>query len=228
MNTNSMKFFKKITPLFILTTLCFLFVHCSNNQNTSTLWINSSKSPCTGVGKQSCMQVREDTTKQWQLFYNTIDGFTYEEGYIYKISVSKETIPQEKVPADGSSIKYSLIKVLSKTKEVLPDIAGTWKLTQLQNTQVDTIELQIVIPTTSNSFSGKAHCNSLRGNVKVSPNNTVSFFDVSSTRKTCPEQKDETLYLALLQKAQSFTIDGNILKLFNSNQELLLTYSKKI
>ena len=47
-------------------------------------------------------------------FFNNIEGFNYEPGYEYLLTVSTTKI--ENPPADGSSIKYTLIKQISKTK----------------------------------------------------------------------------------------------------------------
>lgn len=46
--------------------------------------------------------------------YESINGFEYEEGYSYVLDVDITRI--ENSPADTSSLKYDLIKVISKTK----------------------------------------------------------------------------------------------------------------
>ncbi|MBC8616699.1 DUF4377 domain-containing protein [Parabacteroides faecis] len=50
-----------------------------------------------------------------KIMYDPIEGFEYEQGYEYVIEVKIEHI--ENPPADGSSLKYSLIRVISKTKK---------------------------------------------------------------------------------------------------------------
>ena len=62
----------------------------------------------------SCMRVKEGADSAWSLFYSQIEGFDYEEGYEYVLQVEKEKI--ENPPADGSSIRYKLVKVVSKKK----------------------------------------------------------------------------------------------------------------
>ena len=47
--------------------------------------------------------------------YSPIEGFEYEEGYEYVIEVKTENI--DNPPIDGSSIKYILTKIISKTKK---------------------------------------------------------------------------------------------------------------
>lgn len=50
----------------------------------------------------------------WSELENSISGFDYELGYIYDIEVNKETI--ENPGMDENGIKYSLKKIVSKTK----------------------------------------------------------------------------------------------------------------
>ena len=77
-----------------------------------TLYINSQLVNCVGVGPMQCMQVRSDTQQPWSLFYQQIEGFQFEPGYQYQLSVSKEQLTD--VPADAPSLRYQLIKVVSK------------------------------------------------------------------------------------------------------------------
>lgn len=53
-------------------------------------------------------------TDNWGNFYSDIEGFNYEPGYIYNLSVATERI--DNPPADGSSIKYTLQEIISKEK----------------------------------------------------------------------------------------------------------------
>lgn len=62
-----------------------------------------------------CMLVQEDDkigTEDWEYFYQTIQGFDYEEGFIYDLDVKIITI--ENPPADASSLQYQLIKLIEK------------------------------------------------------------------------------------------------------------------
>ncbi|RXM38438.1 hypothetical protein BOQ62_17625 [Chryseobacterium sp. CH21] len=62
-----------------------------------------------------CMQVKESAAADWTNFYSKIEGFTYEPGYEYVLKVKTEKIANP--PADASSIKYTLIEQVSKTKK---------------------------------------------------------------------------------------------------------------
>lgn len=76
--------------------------------------IASKKVDCEGVIPQKCLLVKMGDQKEWENFYDNIEGFVYEEGYEYVIEVVEEKIKNP--PADGSSIKYKMVKQISKIK----------------------------------------------------------------------------------------------------------------
>lgn len=57
-------------------------------------------------------------SNQWQFFYNSIEGFDFEPGFIYQLEVIRENIADP--PPDGFSYRYELRDVLSK-EDVPPD-----------------------------------------------------------------------------------------------------------
>ena len=69
--------------------------------------------PCIGIGPQECLQVREQSDAPWQLFYGHIEGFAYEPGFRYVLRVAVSPVPDP--PADGSSLAYRLLRVVSRT-----------------------------------------------------------------------------------------------------------------
>ena len=82
-------------------------------QGEEVLTIAPETKECTaGVAKMQCLLVKEGDATEWQYFYNQIEGFTHEPGYEYQLVVSKSKV--ENPPADTSSLKYKLVKVVSK------------------------------------------------------------------------------------------------------------------
>lgn len=53
----------------------------------TVLYVDSKLVDCVGVGPQQCMLIKEDFNSEWQMFYSSIEGFEYQEGTEYKISV---------------------------------------------------------------------------------------------------------------------------------------------
>lgn len=96
----------------VLVSFIFLFSSC---KETKTIFIAGSLADCVGEAPQKCMLYKENPTEDWLFFYDTIDGFEYEEGYIYEIEVA--VTKTENPPADGSSLQYTLVKIVSKEKD---------------------------------------------------------------------------------------------------------------
>lgn len=102
--------------LFSLT-LVILFSACDKNElNPSfiTMQVADHQQDCTGVGPQKCLLVKINGEANWTYFYTGIEGFTYESGYEYTLSVKREKIKNP--PQDGSSIRYTLVKIIEKIK----------------------------------------------------------------------------------------------------------------
>ena len=80
-------------------------------------WVNSVKVPCTaGVMPTECLQVQkgESMTGEWTYFYSDIEGFVWEPGNLYRIEVEETRLPPDQVPADASSVRYRLVRVIEK------------------------------------------------------------------------------------------------------------------
>lgn len=109
---------------FLKVTFSAIFVmiltQCTTSSNVSssnekTFIVGPETADCTGVAPMKCLQVKENASDSWTNFYTNIEGFTYEPGYEYVLKVKTEKI--ENPPADGSSIRYTLVKQISKTKK---------------------------------------------------------------------------------------------------------------
>jgi hypothetical protein len=79
--------------------------------------VNYYRQRCQGEGTFDCLLVQQGKqtgSKSWDLFYDDIEGFAYEPGYIYTLRVKTEKIPDP--PQDGSDRRYMLVKIISKKK----------------------------------------------------------------------------------------------------------------
>jgi Domain of unknown function (DUF4377) len=81
-----------------------------------TLEVAAAKVVCTGSFQTMCLQTRERSDQPFTLFYDVIEGFAFEAGYRYLLRVRES--PVREPPADGSSLRYTLIRTLSKTPAV--------------------------------------------------------------------------------------------------------------
>jgi len=107
--------------LFTIMTGCSASGSESSSKNPSetddngiekTLFVGPEKVDCVGVAPQKCYKVREDPSEEWRFFYSEIAGFEFEPGYEYELLVREVKV--ENPPADGSSLRWELIKVVSK------------------------------------------------------------------------------------------------------------------
>lgn len=76
------------------------------------LYVGPEKIDCVGVAPQKCLLVTTDPTEPAEAFYDPIEGFEHEDGTAYVIDVLVE--PVEDPPADGSSLKYTLVGVIEE------------------------------------------------------------------------------------------------------------------
>ncbi len=84
----------------------------SDSEGEVVMEINHHRSTCVGEGSMMCLLAKEEGQADWEFFYEVIEGFDYEWGYIYEIQVQKSMVKNP--PADGSSLAYKWIKTISK------------------------------------------------------------------------------------------------------------------
>jgi heat shock protein HslJ len=97
-----------------------------------TLFVGPEQVDCTGVGPQKCLLVKETADAEYTYFYDSIVGFTWEEGFEYELIVRVVNIPEP--PMDASSLRYELVEIVSQTAVAsvapeLTDIAWQWTRT---------------------------------------------------------------------------------------------------
>ena len=118
--------------LLLFTGLILFSCGVENQGNELTYWVNSYKVDCVGAGPMKCMLIQKGdkvVSGEWQNFYTQIEGFDYQAGYIYKLLVREEKL--ENVPADASSIKYTLVKLMEKNADPKLRINDIWVATSI-------------------------------------------------------------------------------------------------
>lgn len=85
-----------------------------NTSQTTTLVVNEKKGICDGSGMLNCLQIKKEGKDNFDVFYQGIEGFTFEEGYRQTILVNERYVanPLEK----QAEPIYTLVKVISKEK----------------------------------------------------------------------------------------------------------------
>lgn len=195
-------------------------------------YVADTKGDCYGVAKGLCLQVKEKPDEPYALFYSGIEGFSYEEGYHYKLEVMR--VKRERPPADGSAYNYYLINIISKERSKnytlkntpIPDmrslslvrISKSGKMEMVDNNAIPSISFD----KKNGRISGKAGCNRYFGKVSFDQHR-ISISGVGSTQMACSDMEIESLYLKHLTAVNRYQLSGNNLQLFR-DQELLLQF----
>jgi hypothetical protein len=79
-----------------------------------TIEVNHYKVPCFTEGVAFCFLIKKAGENKWEPYADSINGFNYKWGYIYKLKVHRLEIGNP--PADASSFKYVLDEVISEKK----------------------------------------------------------------------------------------------------------------
>jgi hypothetical protein len=77
------------------------------------LEIAPAKVECYGVFLQECFQIRDVGAAEWELMFESIDGFSFEQGFSYVVRVERTTI-ENPVP-DGPGYRWRLLELISRT-----------------------------------------------------------------------------------------------------------------
>jgi hypothetical protein len=101
---------------------------------SETMEVAEARVPCIALGPRDCLLVRMQPDGEFGRLYDEIHGFVYEPGYRYRLRVSKRAIRNP--PADGSSIEFRLVRVVSKVRsprfalfEQVRDAQAAWLAT---------------------------------------------------------------------------------------------------
>lgn len=220
----------------LLGALLLWLTACSPAEKGTIYWVNSYTVDCVGVGPMKCLLIQKGETMvegEWQNFFAPIEGFDYEPGFIYKLRVKEEKI--ENVPADASSVNYTLIEVLEKNKDARLALNGTWdafkingsviKLTRQRDAGVIP---QIEISIEEMTIRGINGCNNLSGKILSIKDNKIELGPIAVTSKMCPDMTIADSFNNALNAVKEFKVEDGKLKLLAEDGTELLEFNKGI
>ena len=225
---------KSIIYLLIGTALAFASCATQKNMNNNefTYWINSAKVSCTGVGEMSCMQIQKGEKiefDKWTLFHDHIQGFQYQPGFIYKLIVKEEQLDSANVPADASSIKYTLVKQLEKKNDTKFAIHDIWVLDSMDGIDYQHAQFKhptIEINTIENRFFGNDGCNNMFGGIDTLTHNELRFGMIGSTLMACDDMTLSDTFRQKMEEVKFYEVIDSKLYLLNGNKETQLVLKK--
>lgn len=213
---------------FIYIFLISIFMGCSKNVKTEIFYINSFKKDCVGVGPMSCLQIKKTENAPWKNLYESISGFDYVPGYLYKIEVEVEETEKENTPADKSIYSYKLKKVMSKEIDKKLRINDIWVALKIGNLRIEELKMQprIEISVKDMNLQGTDGCNSIRASLKTLTETNIIFGAAMGTRKLCPNMEVPNAFNTALQSVSSYEIKDNKLFLFDKTGKELIQFLK--
>lgn len=204
------------------------------NTVEKTFWINSAKLPCQGVGPMSCLQVQDGEKIEegrWQNFFSNIEGFEYEPGNIYKIVVAVEQLPPP-IPADASSLRYRLVKVISKTADKTLAISDIWLVEKVGEYEkpkgMGDKSLTFEFNASERRMFGFSGCNTLRGPITKLTETELEFGNLASTMMACGQanMELERAVSNAFSQTKKYKRDGMLLTLIGAGNEVLMVLRK--
>ncbi|UWX55771.1 META domain-containing protein [Maribacter litopenaei] len=221
-----------LTKLLLILFLLVLIQSCSNKMN-KVLRVSGIKTECSaGAGKMQCLNIyrgEDINNPNWENFYASIKGFEFEEGYLQKIEVKETRLDKNEVPADGSSIKYELIKVLDKQKDIRSELNGDWTLVKLNNAPLNRM---VAIPTITIELSKKVlaangGCNNFTGQIETLTASEISLGTVAGTKKACINKNVEPEFQKTLNSISTYQIQGETVIFFDKTEKKILEFIKE-
>ena len=206
-----------------------------------TAFVGPELVDCVGVAPQQCLQYKTNPDDDYSLFYDSIDGFTFEPGYEYELSVLVE--PVQNPPADASALKYTLVEIISKTPAAAtaegaaaagssPLEGSTWVLGSYMGAEGSMVtalpDIEATATFLDGQVSGMGSCNRYFGSYEVD-GSSLSFSPLGSTMMACqPEvMEQEAAFLAAMGSSVAFEISNDQLLLQDANGQTVVIFNSQ-
>ncbi len=240
----------KVTWLICLSAIFFSFAPTKSSKFKlkppyRKLFIGAKTVDCSGEGKFKCMMAKNSPEKNWEYFYDQIEGFKHEQGFEYQLLIEIVDVPEGL--ADGSMFKYVLKRIISKTAIdsnkiasstpaviPLPPInksrATEWIFTDFINKnnglEAKDFEATMTLDFAQRKVFGQSPCNRYFGTLRDLDKNRVRFENIGKTKSACNLMDKEKAFFDLLQLTQNFVIAGERMYLYHGT-ELLLAFRRR-
>ena len=199
-------------------------------------WVNSLKVPCTGVSPTHCLQVQKaeipDPT-QWESFYASISGFEFEAGYRYKLIVKERELEAASVPADGSSIAYTLVEIMEKEKDKRLVLNDIWVLENLNGNPLipasiseESLPPQLEIHVGEMKYNGTDGCNNIFGGIVELNESNLRFGIGAGTRMMCQKMEIPDEFNRTLPEVNNYKVRDLKLHLFDKEGKEVMQFKK--
>jgi len=213
--------------------LSLLLMTACSNKNTMVMWVSGVKTECIGtVDQELCLNVYEGDdvdSAEWKPFYDNIEGFEFEEGYMKKIKVKKKVLDGDKVPADGSSIEYKMTSELEKVLDPRTLLNGSWEVSTFFGDGLNPSSPITTIAFDLNEMrvSGFGGCNKYSGPIKALTDDRLQLGNVMSTRMACEGPHLESIFFKTMGKVRTYSLKGDVMTWYDEAGREMLTLTKE-
>lgn len=219
-----------VIVIFLFAAIFTLNNNISAQAKNEILIVADQKASCRGIVAQDCLQAKHLNEESFSLFRQNIENFKFIPGYFYVLEVRVLTVANP--PADSSSLKYRLRKVLARVKSEnssqpipLPapqNLSGIdWKLTRIEGSAVESKKALIRFDEQNRRAGGNSGCNGFGGTL-VKNGNQIKISQIISTKMFCQEGSDiENKFLNNLERVTNYQITDNRLMLLTGNTKIL-------
>lgn len=126
------------------------------------------------------------------------------------------------IPADASSLKYSLVEVISQKPDLTLRISGIWRVESIGEIQNPTgmgKALTMELNATERGIFGFSGCNTIRGPITKLTETEVEFGNLMSTMMACSQTEMvlERGVTKALEKVKKYRIENKRLYLTTSD-----------
>ncbi|MBN2745595.1 MAG: META domain-containing protein [Bacteroidales bacterium] len=209
-----------------------LFTSCSTQKEPTTqFWVNSYQTTSEdGVSSAFLIQQTDSIIPgQWEILNSGIEDFAFEEGFLYRITVSRS---ENEGQAD-STLTYKLVSVDKKIADHVTDLNGKWMLKHYEG---DTLKISLhvlehapfmIIDLSKMSIGGMDACNNFMGNIELVSETNIKFGPIALTKKLCPENQVQDIVSELLADIDTWTVKDDLLKLKDNESERFMLFTKE-
>lgn len=229
----------------------------SNNNagdKTKIFEINFETVPCDAPDTKACLLIKEKGKTEYEIFYGSIYGFNYQEGYNYTISVketsngnyyfvneiSKKLIKAQLLQNAALNSNNNNTTGVTKTqsgKIIQPTsiqtdskLDGKWYLRKMKENDVSSIVtddnvIWLDINTFNDRIDGYGSCNKFSAVVRSDLNTTFLVSKITAGGINCGNKKIENLLFQLLEQCNRFELkNGNLI--LSDQWNFLLGFTK--
>jgi heat shock protein HslJ len=171
-------------------------------------------------GDNGALLYRSSPDEDWKIFEGKLEGFTYEEGYEYKVKVQ--------IDKQDDKLYYKLLSVESKKQtdylqrmeELHAGMNKVWQLTSLKGVLVP--ENLPYFKIQGNEISGFSGCNKFFGGLKYDLQGHFVTHKIAGTKKACPNmmETEHAMYKAL-SSARHYSLSEGVLEVFDEKKSSL-------